>query len=107
MTESQDEIALKGFQKSYLRGLGQRLTARVHIGKSGLGDSVEREVDQWLRRGELVKIRFQASTKNDPLPEELARRTGAALVGTVGKTALLYRPHPEPEHRAIRLPERD
>ncbi len=107
MSEPNGDGSLRGFHKAYLRGLGQRLPARVHVGKKGIIDSLEREVDQWLLREELVKISFNASAKNNPLPEDLARRTGAAVAGTVGKTALLYRPHPEPERRVIRLPERD
>ena len=33
----------------------------------------------------------------------LAERSGAALVDTIGRVAILYRPHPDPEKRSIGL----
>jgi len=107
MTEVNTTPSLKGFQKAYLRGLGQRLPARVHVGKNGVGDSLEREIDRFLTSDELVKVRFGgAAASQEGLPEELAKRTGSVLAGTAGHTALLYRPHPDSAQRKIHLPER-
>jgi RNA-binding protein YhbY len=39
------------------------------------------------------------------LVADLAERTGCRAPGTVGHVAILYRRHPEPERRRIRLPE--
>jgi RNA-binding protein len=82
-----------GKQRRYLRGLGQRLTATLHVGQEGVSEAVVRQADAQLEAHELVKVRVgdNAPADRHATAEELARRTGADLAQVLGRTALLYR----------------
>jgi RNA-binding protein len=82
-----------GKQRRYLRGLGQRLTATLHVGHEGVSEAVVRQADAELEAHELVKVRMSDNTPEDrhATAEALARRTGADLAQVLGRTALLYR----------------
>ena len=49
---------LAGYQKVFLRGLGQALDPAVHVGKAGSTPAVEAQVAAALEAHELVKLRF-------------------------------------------------
>jgi len=91
-------IELTGKQKRALRGRGQRLRAAVIVGKAGLSPGTVRTVADHLGRDELVKVRFSAGSpaERKAAASRLADAVGAACVGTLGRTALLYRPREEP-----------
>jgi RNA-binding protein len=98
---------MKGFQKAYLRGLGQTLRPAVHIGKKGADEALLKEMERALEQQELVKVKFAAlKEEKKQLCARLAEQTNSTLGGLVGHTALFYRPHPDPAQRAIRVPER-
>jgi RNA-binding protein len=82
-----------GKQRRYLRGLGQRLAATLHVGHEGVSEAVVRQADGQLEAHELVKIRVGDNAPQDrhATAEELARRTGADVAQVLGRTALLYR----------------
>jgi RNA-binding protein len=97
-------MELTGKQRRHLRSLGHSMKPTVTIGRSGATESVVRQVDATLEDRELVKLRFGKGFEEDvkATVAAIAERTGAAVAGTVGKTALIYRPREEnPE---IRLP---
>jgi len=95
---------LSGRQRRQLRGLAHALDAVVHVGKGGLTDEVVAQVDRALETHELIKVRFlEGKAERTELGPELARRTSAAEAGGVGHVAILYRAHPDPEKRRIRL----
>ncbi len=73
---------LKGSQRKYLRGLAHSYKPLVQIGKEGLSESVIRAIDTALEA-----------------------RLNCECVGTVGRTAILYREHPDPEKRKITVPQ--
>ena|SRR5437764_119896 len=91
-------------QKKQLRALGQALQPTLQIGREGVTDSVGAALEPLLKRHELVKGRVHPSSSVTPkeVAEALALAAGAALVGVVGRTFLLYRPNPERKD-AIRL----
>jgi RNA-binding protein len=82
-----------GKQRRFLRGLGQHLTATLHVGHEGVSEAVVRQTDAQLEAHELVKVRLGDNAPQDrhATAEELARRTGADLAQVLGRTALLYR----------------
>lgn len=95
---------LTGKQKRHLRGLGHALEPVIQVGRDGLTDNLVRQADDALEARELIKVRFGAGFEEDrdTAAAVLAERTHAAVAGTIGRTALLYRPRQEdPE---IRLP---
>ena len=50
--------ALTSAQRRKLKAIAQRLDASIKIGKNGLTDGFLKEVDDALKRDELVKVRF-------------------------------------------------
>src|SRR5947208_745870 len=96
---------LTGAQRRYLRGLASSLKPVVLIGKGGLTDTVRATVEQTLATRELIKIKFVAlKDEKKAMIMELASATGSEVVGVIGHTAALYRPHAEKEKRKITLP---
>jgi RNA-binding protein len=97
---------MKGFQKSYLRGLGQKIRPTINVGKKGLDEGFLAEIKQLFDQHELIKVKF-GSFKDEKrqLAIKIGEATGSTPIGTVGHTALFYREHPEPAKREIRLPK--
>lgn len=100
-------MKLTGKQHRYLRSLGHHLKPLVMIGKSGLTAGVFQQVDAALEDHELIKVRFGRSFEDDlnEALDSIFRKTGAALAGRLGRTALLYRAREK--EPLIRLPGRD
>jgi RNA-binding protein len=101
-------IELAGYQRRALRAQAHALEPLVHIGKDGLSEGALAGLDQALSTHELVKVRFvDHKDERKQLASEMAEKVGAALAGVVGHVAILYRPHPEPAKRRIRVPQRE
>lgn len=88
---------LTGKQRRYLRAMGHGLKPIITIGKQGLSAALLRELDQCLLAHELVKVKILEScpVSRDDAGAELSAATASALAQTIGRTVLLYRPHPE------------
>ena len=100
------DFPLTGAQKSFLRGLGQRLEPSLKLGKSGLTPAFFTELQHSLKAHELVKLRFLGVERADreELCLKIADEGRCVFVGAVGHTALFYRQHPEPAERRVALP---
>ena len=97
---------LTGKQKTHLRGLGQRLESSLSVGRGGVTKTVQDELERLLAIHELVKVRVLAERDDRPvITEVLAAGTGSEIVGSVGKTVLLYRAAPKLGAKRIRLPD--
>lgn len=96
--------ALSGRQKRHLRALAHHLEPLVQVGKEGVSEAVVRAASQALTDHELIKVRLPQVERDErtQMTEALERETGAALAGTMGRVAILYRRHPEKP--TIRLP---
>ena len=101
------DFPLTGAQKSFLRGLGQKLEPSLKLGKNGLTPAFLTELQRVLRAHELVKLRFVGVERDErgELCAKIADEGRCVFVGGVGHTALFYRQHPEPPERGIDLPE--
>jgi len=100
---------LTGFEKKYLRGLAHGLRAAILIGKEGITDGIVRATDEALSQHELVKMKFNDFKEKDQkeaITGELVARTGGTLVGSIGHTAIIYRPQKAPDKRRITLPQK-
>ena len=93
MSEPTSNATLTGRMRQHLRGLGHHLKATVFVGKSGISESVIKGTMQALDGHELIKIRFTDGfgPSVDSGASELAEKTGSAVAGRVGRTALIYR----------------
>jgi RNA-binding protein len=88
---------LDGRQRRHLRALAHHQKAIVQIGDQGVTPGVIKAVDAALTQHELVKVRVAGDAPAKPLEigPELAEKTRSALAQTIGRTLLLYRPHPK------------
>ena len=96
---------LKGSQRKYLRGVAHSYKPLVQIGKEGLSENVLNAIDTALEAHELIKVKIAAERdqreQSVPVIED---RVNCECVGTVGRMAILYREHPDPEKRKIAVP---
>ena len=85
--------ALTSKQQQFLRRLAHALTPLVRIGKAGLTEGVVAETRNALRAHELIKVRIDVEDRGQrrDVVGRLAMDSGARLVGSVGKVAVLYR----------------
>jgi RNA-binding protein len=98
---------LTGTQKKYLRGLAHSKKPVVLIGQKQLTPKVFKEIEQALDFHELIKVKcIDQKEKNDKkeIAEAILKKTGCELAGMIGHMLILFRQHPNPEKRKIRLP---
>lgn len=95
---------LTSAQTRFLRGQAHDLKAMLQVGGKGITESLAAEVDLALEHHELIKVKVGAADREtrDAMIDDLADRTGAALVQRIGHTAVLYRP--SKDKRQIVLP---
>lgn len=95
---------LTGKQRRHLRALGHSLKPVLNVGKQGIALEMLAQLEDVLLARELVKIKvLQGSPLSaDECGAELCRISGAQVAQRVGRTLLLYRPHPEQPQ--IKLP---
>ena len=80
-------------QRAYLRGLANRIEAILQVGKSGINDNLIKQVDDALEARELIKLSV-LETAPDGIKDiaiELAEKTNAEVVQTIGSKITLYR----------------
>jgi RNA-binding protein len=98
-------IPLTSKQRAQLKSLAHPLKALIHIGKEGMTGTLVANVQEAFNTRELLKVKVLESAPQSAkeVGEDLAwRLEGVELVQVIGRTIVLYRPHPEkPE---IRLP---
>jgi len=97
---------LKGSQRKFLRGLAHSYKPLVQVGKEGLRESVLRAIDTALEAHELIKLKIAAERdEREQFVPVIEARLNCECVGTVGRIAILYREHPDPEKRKIAVPK--
>ncbi len=90
-------LKLSGAEKSRLRGRGQTLEAALKIGREGASPAVIAALDRLLTAHDLVKVRFMSADRDQRaiLTSQLVEGTTSTFAGSVGSTALFYRPKVE------------
>ena len=90
-------LKLSGAEKSRLRGRGQTLEAALKIGREGASPAVIAALDRLLTAHDLVKVRFMGADRDQRaiLTSQLVEGTASTFAGSVGSTALFYRPKAE------------
>ena len=99
------DFPLTSAQKSFLRGLGQKLEPALKLGKGGLTPAFLAELQKQLRAHELVKLRFLGAEREEraAICLQVADEGRCVFVSTVGHTALFYRQNPDPAERRVEL----
>lgn len=93
-------VDLKNQEVQALRATGQTLPVAFQIGKSGVTEGVVKELQTWLSREPLVKVKIMKGALEDADTEQIARdlaaRAKARFIEVRGHTALFHRP---PRHK--------
>ena len=84
-------------QRAQLRGIGSRAETIVHIGKSGITETVGKQVEEALTAREIVKGKVLENAPITPREacDELSERCKAEQVQVIGSKFVLYRANPE------------
>ena len=95
--------SVEAHQKRHLKGLAHNLKPTVQVGQDGLTSGVIKAVEEALLDHELIKVRLYRPDNKKTIATQLAEKTRSALIGLVGHTVILYKPHPE--QPTIQLPK--
>lgn len=87
---------LTGRERAALKARAHAMEPVVHVGHGGLTDAVVAEIDRNLTAHELIKVRAGAAERDQrhEMLDAIVARTNAAVVQTVGKVMVLWRPRP-------------
>lgn len=93
-------------QRKYLRGLAHDLNVVLQTGSAGLTEAVLAEIDVALTAHELIKVRFNASEREerDAMIEDTCEKLDALFIQRVGHVATLFRRNPN--KAKIELPKK-
>lgn len=95
---------LSSGQRKELRSKAHHLDPIVLIGNRGVTESLIKSIDSALEAHELIKIRFnEFKDEKKTLATQIAEETSASVAGLIGHVAILYREHPKPEKRKIKI----
>ena len=85
--------SLTGKQKSFLRGLGQKLEPVVMVGKEGVTPTVVQSAREAIKKRELIKVRVLQNCMDEPEDAitVLAERADVNVVQVIGRKGLLYK----------------
>jgi RNA-binding protein len=102
-----DASTLTGREKTRLRGLGQKLSPSLKIGKAGLTPAFLAELQRQFRGTELVKLRLLGVERagKEPLCDQIAAEGRCTSLGAIGHTALFYRRNADPARQTARAQE--
>jgi RNA-binding protein len=96
---------LKGFERTYLRGLAHSLKPVVQIGKSGLKYEVVESIEEAFSARELIKIKFnEFKEEKKTISKEIEEKTGSEMVGMIGNIAIFFKENEDETKRRIKLP---
>ena len=88
---------LTSAQTRFLRARAHDLQPLVHIGKEGITEALISATSAELDHHELIKVKIgnNSGLEKKETCQEVAERTGSALVQLIGKIFVLYRPNRE------------
>ncbi len=88
---------MTGRQKRHLRALAHPLKPIVNLGKQGLSRETRREIESQLLDHELIKCKVLDSCplSKKECAEEISTMKEIEVVQVIGKTLILFSPHPE------------
>lgn len=90
-------MPLTGAAARQLRALAHHLDPVVQVGKGGVTRAVVAQVEGALRDHELIKVKIgtEAPTDRKIAAGQLASQTASDVVQVIGRTVILYKPHPK------------
>ena len=90
-------------QRAYLKSLASRIDTIFQIGKGGISEEICFQLNNAMEARELIKIKL-LETCPDPIKEvanEIAEKTGAEVVQTIGTKIVLFKVSSNEKNRKI------
>lgn len=96
---------LKSKQRALLRGIASNYETIFQIGKGGISETLISQVDDALRKRELIKLRVLDNSMYTAreAAEEIASKTGADVVQVIGSRFVLFKRNPKEPVIEIKL----
>ena len=92
-------------QRAALRGIASNYETIFQIGKGGISETLISQVDDALRKRELIKLRVLDNSMYTAreAAEEIASKTGADVVQVIGSRFVLFKRNPKEPVIEIKL----
>lgn len=89
-------MTLNSRQRKELKAKAHHLNPVVRVGQKGITENLLIETDQALATHELIKMQIAVEDRDErqAMGRDIAEKTGAELVHTIGKICILYRQKP-------------
>ena len=96
-------MELTGKQRAWLRSQATSLDTIFQIGKGGISDEICFQLGNALEARELIKIKLLETcpTSLKDTANEIAEKTGAEVVQTIGTKIVLYKVSSQEKNRKI------
>lgn len=97
---------LKGWQRSHLKSLGQKLNPLVQVGKDGLTDEIIKHIDETLEDHELLKVSLLKSSLVDAKEgaNYVCEKVEADFIQAIGSKFVIYRQARDEKKRVLKVP---
>ncbi len=84
-------------QRAYLRGIAQSYETIFQIGKGGISDNLIMQVNDALRKRELIKLRVleNSSLTSREAADAIAEQTASDVVQVIGTRFVLFKRNPQ------------
>lgn len=84
---------LNSRQRAQLRGMANHMDAIFQIGKGGIGDQLIKQVEEALKKRELIKLTVLETSPEGVrfCADEVAKRSGSDVVQVIGSKFILYK----------------
>ena len=84
-------------ERANLKARAHALEPKVQVGGAGVTDALVAEVDRALKAHEWIKVKVVTDDREArvAMGDDIAARTGAAVVHRVGKIVILWREKPK------------
>ena len=92
---------LNSKQRALLRGIASNYETIFQIGKGGISETMISQVDDALRKRELIKLRVLDNSMYTAreAAEEIASKTGADVVQVIGSRFVIFKRNPKVKWR--------
>ena len=90
-------------QRAYLKSLASKLDTIFQIGKGGISDEICFQLNNAMEARELIKIRLLETCPDSikDVAAEIAEKTGAEVVQTIGTKIVLFKVSSNEKNRKI------
>ena len=84
-------------ERAALKARAHALEPVVRVGRAGVTDAVVADIDRALETHELIKVKIGEGDRDARVARTatIAAHTGAAVVQSVGRILILWRPRPD------------